>query len=129
MSTIQGGCFCGAIRYHFTEPVVASVNCHCTMCRRTSAAPFVSWLVVAVEQFAYDTGEPRILKSSEHGTRYFCDHCGSPLVCINDEHPEWVDITLGSLDDPEQFPPNRDVHDDTRLSWVQGFPDPVPEDA
>ena len=116
--TVQGGCFCGAIRYQFAEPIVASVNCHCTMCRRTSAAPFVSWLVVPEPQFEWTSGSPALLQSSADGTRYFCAKCGSPLVCINAGHPEWVDVTVGSLDDPERFPPDRDVFTDTRLPWA-----------
>jgi hypothetical protein len=127
--SIHGGCFCKAIRYSFTEPVTASLNCHCTMCRRTSAAPFVSWLVVPTEQFSYDTDEPTRFHSSDHGIRYFCDRCGTPVVCINDNHPEWVDVTIGSLDNPEQFPPTGDVYADTRLSWVQTFPSVAPDDS
>ncbi len=113
-----GGCFCGAIRYEISDAPRASVNCHCTMCRRTSAAPFVSWLVVDKAHFRYTRGEPATLKSSTDGTRYFCTGCGTPVVCINASHPEWVDVTLGSLDDPNEFPPDRDVYDDTRLSWL-----------
>ena len=36
--TIEGGCFCGALRYSIEGPVAHVVNCHCTMCRRTSAS-------------------------------------------------------------------------------------------
>ncbi len=123
MSTVQqavtGGCFCGAVRYAFSPPEIATVNCHCSMCRKTSAAAFVTWLVVPTDQFEYTSGQPRQLQSSADGTRYFCADCGSPLVCINSGHPQWTDVTLGSLDDPEQFTPSKDVFDDTRLSWVQ----------
>ena len=98
------------------------------MCRKTSAAPFVSWLVVPAAQFAYEHGVPVELQSSAHGTRYFCGRCGTPLACINDTHPEWVDVTLGSLDDPAQFLPSQDVYADTRLSWVQAVA-PAPDNA
>ncbi len=115
---MTGGCFCGQIRYAFTPPEIATVNCHCTMCRRASAAPFVTWLVVPTTQFSYTRGQPAELASSAEGTRYFCAQCGSPLVCINRKHPDWTDITLGSLDHPEHFAPTRDVYADTRLDWV-----------
>ena len=115
---VQGGCFCGALRYQFAEPIVASVNCHCTMCRKTSAAPFVSWLVVPDDQFEWTGKAPKLLQSSDDGKRYFCPDCGTPVVCINATHPQWVDVTLGSLDDPERFPPQQDVFTDTRLSWA-----------
>ena len=114
----QGGCFCGAVRYQFDEPIIASVNCHCTMCRKTSAAPFVSWLVVPAPQFQWTSAAPKVLNSSADGTRYFCERCGTPIVCTNASHPQWVDVTVGSLDDPERFPPDKDVFEDTRLSWA-----------
>jgi hypothetical protein len=31
-----GGCLCGAIRYEVRGPLRPVVDCHCTMCRRTS---------------------------------------------------------------------------------------------
>ncbi len=114
----EGGCFCGEIRYRFEQKIITTVNCHCSMCRRTSAAPFVSWLVVPADQFRYTLGQPKALQSSAEGTRYFCENCGTPVTCINTSHPQWVDVTLGSLDDPCHFVPVQDVHDDTRLAWV-----------
>ena len=117
-TTYEGGCFCGAIRYRFSGEDIPCADCHCTMCRRTSGAPYVSWLVVPATTFAYTRGEPRTLKSSDDGTRYFRGDCGTPVACINQTHPEVVDITLGSLDDPEAFTPIHTVFEDTRLSYV-----------
>ena len=117
--TITGGCFCGSIRYSVEGPVPRIVNCHCTMCRRTSGAPFVTWLVVAEDRFSYTQGTPKKLQSSDHGERYFCASCGTPVVCIVGGPGEHVDITLGSLDNPEAFEPNLEIYTDTRLAWVQ----------
>ncbi|HSG91381.1 MAG TPA: GFA family protein [Pseudomonadales bacterium] len=115
---ITGGCFCGAIRYRIDDGTYPAANCHCTMCRRTSGAPYVAWLVVGESAFAITAGEPRILESSAGGRRAFCAHCGTPLVCTNADHPGIVDVTLGSLDDPERFPPQVSIHGDTALSWA-----------
>jgi len=115
---IEGGCFCGAIRYAIKDGEYIVANCHCTMCRRTSGAPFVTWIVVPDSAFQYTKGEPRTLQSSESGTRYFCESCGTPLTCINTEHPGKIDITTGSLDDPADFPPKFAVYDDTKLEWL-----------
>lgn len=120
MSTepITGGCFCGALRYRIAQ-VDQVANCHCSMCRRTSGAPFVSWLVVPREGFAYTQGTPRHLKSSEQGDRYFCASCGTPVACIVAGQPAHIDITLGSLDHPETFTLAVDVHKRSRLPWVE----------
>ena len=114
---ITGGCFCGALRYRI-ERVEQVANCHCSMCRRTSGAPFVTWLVVPREAFAWTAGEPAHLKSSARGDRWFCAACGTPIACVIASQPEHIDITLGSLDAPECFTPALDVHRRSRLPWV-----------
>ena len=121
----EGGCFCGRVRYRFHGDVKAVANCHCSMCRRTSGAPFVSWLVVNAESFEFTAGQPAELRSSEHGLRHFCDQCGTPVTCVLEQHPDIVDVTLGSLDAPEQFSPGMEVYEDTRLPWVSPMPPPA----
>jgi len=120
MDSTQGGCFCGNIRYEFATGQYPIANCHCSMCRKTSGAPFVAWVVVPKDAFTYTSGSPATLHSSESGTRYFCDKCGTPVVCINSKHPDIVDVTVGSLDAPEGFAPTMEAFEDSRLPWVQG---------
>ena len=116
--SIEGGCFCGAIRYEIDDGQHIVANCHCTMCRKTSAAPFVTWMVVAADAFRYTKGEPKALASSEKGTRYFCPDCGTPLTCVIHKAKAEVDVTTGSLDYPEKFPPIAAVFEDTKLPWL-----------
>ncbi len=118
MDTIEGGCFCGALRFAIDGGEYTAANCHCTMCRRVHAAPYVSWLVVPVEKFKYTQGETTTLQSSETGTRYFCGACGTHVACVNQSHPDIIDITIGSLDDPGPHNPSVDVYSDTRLEWT-----------
>ncbi|MGE0623739.1 MAG: GFA family protein [Pseudomonadales bacterium] len=116
---IHGGCFCGVVRYEIDDGSYPVANCHCSMCRRTSGAPFVTWLVVPAARFRYVQGTPRSLRSSTKGTRWFCERCGTPLVCITADHPDNVDVTTGSLDQPEGFVPTIAVHEDTKLPWLE----------
>jgi hypothetical protein len=114
----KGGCFCGKIRYEFEAEDIPVADCHCSMCRRTSGAPYVSWLVVKTPDFRFTQGKAKELKSSENGRRYFCDDCGTPVTCVSSNHPEIVDVTLGSLDEPESFTPVHTVFEDTKLPFV-----------
>lgn len=115
---IEGGCFCGNIRYQIEGSIKRVVNCHCTMCRRTSGAPFVSWLVVPTQYFRYTAQQPKHLDSSDKGDRYFCADCGTPIACLVSGHDKYIDITLGSLDVPESFQPDGDFYEDTKLKWL-----------
>lgn len=72
-----------------------------------------------MNKFTYTNGTPKTLQSSEKGQRFFCEACGTPVACITGEAAEHVDITLGSLDHPEAYPPNMESYTDTKLAWVQ----------
>lgn len=112
---LEGGCFCGRVRYEVDEGEYIAADCHCTLCRRIHAAPYVSWLVVPMQHFRYTSAPPNPLRSTESGTRYFCGACGTHVACVNAAHPEIVDVSICSLDAPEAFVPTREVFTDTRL--------------
>lgn len=43
---MRGGCFYGQIRYEATGTPFHESNCHCSLCRRTTGALFVTWFSV-----------------------------------------------------------------------------------
>jgi len=88
------------------------------MCRRTSGAPYVTWLVVPEEDFKWIGGPATELHSSDDGLRLFCSDCGSHLACTNQSHPGIVDVTLGTLDDVDLLSPSLEIHTDTKLEWT-----------
>ena len=116
---IEGGCFCGSIRYSFEDKNYPSANCHCSMCRRISGAPFVPWLAIPKNSFSYAAGLPKKLVSSSHGTRYFCQECGTPLVCSLDEDQKNIYVTICSLDNPQDFKPKDNIYVQDLLDCVK----------
>ena len=116
---LEGGCLCGALRYNIEPGDSRIVNCHCTLCRRASGAPFVTWFLLSREQFRLTAGEPAVLQSSDHGTRWFCDRCGTPIAFLSDKRPDKIDVTVCSLDDPDSHVPEEDVYVETRLDWTR----------
>src|SRR5215831_12360217 len=98
---LTGGCFCGFVRYRADDAPFNETNCHCSICRRTSGAPFVAWYSVHADTFAFVSGEPAKFSSSEHAERTFCPRCGTPLTFLSHRYPDELDITVCSLDDPE----------------------------
>ena len=117
--TMAGGCLCGAVRYTVNGPIQGEIaHCHCSMCRRASGAPVLTWFTVKKEDFEVVKGEPRSYKSSDHARRSFCGDCGTPLTFISEHDPAFVDLTLGSLDRPEDYPATQHVWTMSRLSWL-----------
>lgn len=122
--TLQGGCQCGAVRYRIHgEPLMAAL-CHCTMCRRASAAPAVAWAMVEETRIEFE-GTRGFHASSPGAQRGFCPRCGTPISFTADYLPGLVDITIGSLDDPARVAPAFHYWDDERLPWLK-FDDGLP---
>jgi hypothetical protein len=114
---IEGGCFCGAVRYHLTGSPLSSATCYCESCRRASGAPSVAWVTVDREKFQIVKGEPAAYASSPGVVRRFCGRCGSPLTYENSKLPSTIDITTVTLDDPNRFPPTSEVWLADRVPW------------
>jgi len=115
---IEGRCFCGFIRYAADGAPSNETNCHCSICRRTSGAPFVAWATVPAASFRFLSGTPNSFRSSDHGTRTFCPRCGTPLTFRSAHLPAEIDITICSLDNPELLPPKDHTQVSAKLSWV-----------
>jgi hypothetical protein len=113
-----GGCYCGSVRYCVQGEPLHRTNCHCGNCRRVSGAQAVAWITVPVTALSWQGGEPVRYRTDTQATRTFCGACGTPLTYQNDQRPDQVDVTVGSLDDPEPFAPTQDFYVDERLSWV-----------
>ena len=116
---IQGGCMCGAIRYSLTCPPKHSTVCHCPDCRRACGAQAVAWVTLPTENFVITQGEAISFRSSDHATRTFCGKCGTSLTFVGDDRKHETDVTTGSLDDPEPYPPTEQVFSEHKISWVR----------
>jgi hypothetical protein len=115
---IAGGCYCGKVRFETSGPVMSRANCHCANCRRAAGAQAVAWITVPSAQFEFTSGRPKKYRTDTGAYRTFCTDCGTSLTYENDSRPGEIDITTGSLNDPEQFAPTKDVFADEKLSWV-----------
>ncbi|HTO45105.1 MAG TPA: GFA family protein [Burkholderiales bacterium] len=113
----EGGCLCRAVRYRVTGAPLSSIICHCQSCRRASAAPSVAWLTFEAASFEVLSGELRNFRSSPGVTRRFCAVCGSPITYENDRDTGSIDVTTASLDDPNRFPPAREVWLEHKIAW------------
>jgi hypothetical protein len=102
---LEGGCYCGAVRYEAEGEPTLKAQCHCRECQYiTGGAPNL-FLLMPRQGFRYIKGAPKQFarKHIENPyTREFCAECGTHLVTRRDDLPAIV-IKVGSLDDPRQF--------------------------
>ena len=114
-----GGCLCGAIRYEIRGASSKPALCHCTSCRRSTGAPAVGWATIRGADFSITAGEPALYRSSENVERSFCPNCGTQLTYGHQGEHGWVDVTICSMDDPEQMAPMDHIWASHRLNWME----------
>jgi hypothetical protein len=114
----EGGCLCGAIRYRIEGEPVFTAICHCSMCRRASAAPAVAWAMYPQPQVTFVKGTPATYHSSPGAQRGFCNQCGTQISFVGEIIPGLIDITIGSLDAPDEVAPMLHYWESKRVSWL-----------
>jgi len=119
----EGGCLCGAIRYRVQGEPVAATLCHCRSCRRASGGTNVAWAVFERSDFEWLWGFPATYSSSSGLEWLFCRDCGSLVGYRRASRPDHMDITTGTLDDPERYPPTVEIWLEHRIGWEPLDPD------
>src|SRR5215216_1442194 len=120
MTSITGGCHCGAIRYQIEGEAIVHALCHCTDCRRHAGAPMVGWSMYAENALKVTKGTPKVYQSSEHGRRQFCADCGTGLFYTNaNVLPGIVDIQSATYDDPDAVPAMVHIQTAERIRWME----------
>ncbi len=78
----------------------------------------VAWSGFAGASFSFTCGLPTRYTSSAGVERSFCSRCGTQLTYRRLEAPDAVDVTMGSMDDPEALAPQDHTWVASRLSWI-----------
>ena len=122
---LEGGCQCGAIRYQVIGAPVMTAICHCSMCRRANAAPAVAWAMYQEPQVTFIGVSPKFYASSAEAQRGFCEVCGTQISFTATFIPGLIDLTIGSMDQPDLVKPQFHYWYSKHLAWVE-FADTLP---
>ncbi len=113
-----GGCLCGKVQYRIEAALADIAHCHCAMCRRSSGGIVTTWVTAPRDAFAWTRSEPRSFASSSHAHRFFCGDCGALLALYTQRAPTTIDVTVATLDTPQQHPANRHIWFADHLPWL-----------
>jgi len=114
---ITGGCLCGAVRYEASQAPVSVVWCHCASCRRHTGAPAAVYADFRRVAVRFTGAEATRFASSAGNWRGFCGACGSTLYFQGENQPDLINIHVGSLDHPGDFPPSEACFLEERIAW------------
>jgi hypothetical protein len=125
---MNGTCLCKAVRFSVTPPTLWCAHCHCSLCRRSNGAAFVTWVGVAEDRFAVTSGAEDLVwyGSSSEGQRGFCRRCGSSILFRSTRWPGEVHVTRANFDGPIDREPALHAFFDTHVDWFP-FEDGLPK--
>ncbi|WP_171236556.1 GFA family protein [Ruegeria sp. HKCCA6837] len=125
MKKLQGGCYCGAVRYQLATPPAWSGHCHCRSCQMALGGAFVTWAKVAAEDFAVIKGEIQHIEKTPGIRRGFCRDCGTTLTyaALNEvEGQDWSAdawFSAVTLDDPSIAQPKAHIFVSHQQPWIK----------
>jgi hypothetical protein len=103
---VQGGCYCGAVRYQATGDALFKGQCHCRECQYISGGLPNVVMGMAEPGFKYVKGSPKQFRRKDLDdpvTREFCGECGTHLLTRTPRVPGAVLLKVGTFDDPSIF--------------------------
>ena len=116
----KGSCFCNAIKFVAELPSKWCAHCHCSMCRKTHGAGYVTWVGFETGQVQLVSGEDQLswFSSSAQAQRGFCRTCGSSLFFKSERWAGELHIALGCMDDEIDRSPQANAFFDKHVNWM-----------
>jgi hypothetical protein len=108
MSTHEGGCLCGAIRYSVKSPPARVTFCHCRFCQRATGSAYLVEPIFEKPAVEVIAGKPKTYSHRSEGSGkivgvHFCAACGTKLFLTFERFPNVVGLYGGTFDDPNWF--------------------------
>lgn len=103
---VEGGCYCGAVRYVADGDPVFNGQCHCRECQYISGGSPNVAVAIPESGFAYTRGAPKVFKRGDLEApvaREFCAECGTHMVSRAPALAGVAIIKRGTLDQPSAF--------------------------
>jgi hypothetical protein len=102
---LEGGCYCGALRYVSEGEPALKAQCHCRECQYLSGGAPNFFLLMPPAGFSYTKGAPKTFTRSDLEnavTRELCADCGTHIATRRPGLP-MVILKAGTLDDPSLY--------------------------
>ena len=116
-----GGCLCGVVRYEITGPIKNIVYCHCSQCRKAQGSAFATNGIVQTTDFSFKSGEMDLTgyESSPGQVKYFCKHCGSPIISKSVKRPDQVRVRIGTIESDISERPGAHIFASSKANWEE----------
>ncbi len=127
---VRGGCDCGRVRYQLESAPLIVHCCHCRWCQRESGSAFALNAMIEAERVTLLSGAPMVVATpSASGKGQLFSRCPDCMVTVWSTYagagPSIRFVRVGSLDLPDQLPPDIHIFTASKQPWVL-LPEGVP---
>ena len=119
----EGGCDCRTIRYRLESRPLFVHCCHCRWCQRESGAAFALNALIEADRVTILSGEPEAVdtpSASGKGQKFL--RCPKCRIAVWSNYagagPFIRFIRVGTLDQPDQLPPDIHIYTASKQPWV-----------
>jgi hypothetical protein len=119
----EGGCGCRGVRYQLTSRPLFVHCCHCRWCQRETGASFALNALIESDRVLITRGEPEMVDTpSNSGKGQKIARCPKCRVALWSHYAGAGErlrfVRVGTLDDPDAFPPDIHIFTSTKQPWV-----------
>ena len=123
MSSLTGGCDCRHVRYRIESKPLFVHCCHCRWCQRETGTAFALNAMIEADRVTLLGAEPDGIdtpSASGKGQKIFrCPRCRIAVWSNYAGAGPFVRfIRVGTLDDPDQLPPDIHIFTSSKQPWV-----------
>ena len=117
----KGGCLCGTVRFEINGGIRNIVYCHCSQCRKAQGSAFATNGIVDSADFHILSGEAELtgFESSPGQIKYFCRHCGSPIMSKNVGKPDQIRVRVGTIESGITERPIAHIFVASKANWEE----------
>jgi len=121
--SFDGSCLCKSVKYTIDSDVVATANCHCNTCKKSTGAAFQTIAVAREKSFKLNEGKENLktYAISDKVAKNFCGVCGTPIYNTHQGFPGFNMVFVGSLDEPCRLSPATNFFCERMLPWVNAI--------
>ncbi len=119
----DGGCTCRFVRYRMTTKPFFVHCCHCRWCQRETGASFALNALIEADRVRLLQGEVEIVDTpSNSGKGQKIARCPKCHIAVWSNYGGGGDLVrfvrVGTLDDPDRFPPDIHIYTASKQPWV-----------
>jgi hypothetical protein len=119
----DGGCTCREVRYRMTSRPLFVHCCHCRWCQRETGTAFALNAMIETGRVQLLSGKPGIVDTpSNSGKGQKIARCPTCRIAVWSHYAGAGEILsfirVGTLDDPDAFPPDIHIFTASKQPWV-----------